>query len=156
MRVVAVFIFVLFCTSCDKFTFSKNKNLKVVDTIVDFTRVDFSPSFKECDSLIDTSKLSDCFRNTIHQKISLELQMHSLFIKDSIDEDVFADILINAKGQIVLQEIRSTENLQTQLPQLDSVLKQSIKNLPTINPAIKRGIPVSSKYRLKLKILLKE
>tara|TARA_R110002167_G_scaffold94282_8_gene251967 strand:- start:5013 stop:5483 length:471 start_codon:yes stop_codon:yes gene_type:complete len=156
MRVVAVFIFVLFCTSCDKFTFSKNKNLKVVDTIVDFTRVDFSPSFKECDSLIDTSKLSDCFRNTIHQKISLELQMHSLFIKDSIDEDVFADILINAKGQIVLQEITSTENLQTQLPQLESVLKQSIKNLPTINPAIKRGIPVSSKYRLKLKILLKE
>tara|TARA_R110001606_G_scaffold236192_1_gene384094 strand:+ start:30946 stop:31416 length:471 start_codon:yes stop_codon:yes gene_type:complete len=156
MRVVAVFIFVLFCTSCDKFTFSKNKNLKVVDTIVDFTRVDFSPSFKECDSLIDTSKLSDCFRNSIHQKISLELQMHSLFIKDSIDEDVFADILINAKGQIVLQEITSTENLQTQLPQLESVLKQSIKNLPTINPAIKRGIPVSSKYRLKLKILLKE
>ncbi|MDP5106233.1 MAG: hypothetical protein NWQ31_08685 [Polaribacter sp.] len=156
MRVVAVFIFVLFCTSCDKFTFSKNKNLKVVDTIVDFTRVDFSPSFKECDSLIDTSKLSDCFRNTIHQKISLELQKHSLFIKDSIDEDVFADILINAKGQIVLQEITSTENLKSQLPQLDSVLKQSVKNLPAINPAIKRSIPVSTRYRLKLKILLKE
>lgn len=156
MRVLVVFIFVLFCTSCDKFASSKKHNLKVLDTIIDFTRVDHSPSFKACDSLIDTSKLSDCFRNTIHKKIGLELQKHSLFIKDSIDEDVFADILINAKGQIVLQEITSTENLKTQLPQLEHVLQQSVKNLPVINPAIKRGIPVATKYRLKLRILLRD
>lgn len=156
MRFLVVLFLVVVCTSCDKFSFSKNKSLKAVDTIVDFTTVDFSPTFKVCDSLIDKTKLSDCFRNTIHEKMGLELQKHHLEIKDSIDEIVFADVLINAKGKIVIAEITSTDNLRSQLPQLDSVLNESVKNLPTIYPAIKRGIPVSTKYRLQLRIVLKD
>ena len=156
MRVFSVLIFLIFFTSCDKFSFSKTKNLPILDTIVDFTAVDTFPSFKVCDSLIDKTKLSDCFRNTIHEKMGLELQKHHLEIKDSIDEVVFADVLINAKGKIVIAEITSTDNLRSQLPQLDSVLNESVKNLPTIYPAIKRGIPVSTKYRLQLRIVLKD
>jgi hypothetical protein len=155
LRFFTFLIVVVFCTSCDKLSFPRNKDLQVLDTIVDFTSVDFSPSFKVCDSLIDKTKKADCFRNTIHQKIGAELQKHSLTIKDSIDEVVFVDILINSKGKIIFQEITSTENLKQQLPQLDSLLQQSVQKLTNIYPAIKRGIPVTTKYRLPIRILLK-
>ena len=155
LRFFTFLIVVVFCTSCDKLSFPRNKDLQVLDTIVDFTSVDFSPSFKACDSLIDKTKKADCFRNTIHQKIGAELQKHSLIIKDSIDEVVFVDILISSKGEVIFQEITSTENLKQQLPQLDSLLQQSVQKLTNIYPAIKRGIPVTTKYRLPIRILLK-
>tara|TARA_B110000046_G_scaffold183389_1_gene219430 strand:+ start:3869 stop:4345 length:477 start_codon:yes stop_codon:yes gene_type:complete len=156
LRFFTFLIVVIFCTSCDKFSYSENKNLQVADTIVDFTSVDFSPSFKVCDSLIDKEKKSNCFRNTIHKKIGVELQKHSLTIKDSINEVVFVDILITKKGEVIFQEITSTENLKQQLPQLDSLLRQSVQKLAYIYPAIKRGIPVTTIYKLPIRILFKD
>ncbi|WP_298780132.1 hypothetical protein [uncultured Polaribacter sp.] len=148
---------ILILYSCDKFTSSsKNKNLKGLDTVVDFTSVDFSPSFKVCDSIINKTKKSDCFRNTIHQKIGEELQKHSLTATGSIDETVFVNLLINSKGEIILEETLLSKNIQVQVPKLDSILNVCIKKIPVIYPAIKRGIPVTTKYSLPIRIQLKE
>jgi hypothetical protein len=156
MRVLIVFILVVFCVSCDKFSFSKNKALQAIDTIVDFTSVDFSPSFKICDAIIDKEEIATCFRNTIHQKIGAELQKQYLTVKDSINEVIYVDLLISSKGEIIFDETSTSENIKLQLPQLDSLLKLSVTNLPVIHPAIKRGIPVTTKYRLPIRILFKE
>jgi hypothetical protein len=156
VRVFTFLLCIIFCTSCDKLSFSKNTYLQSVDTIVDFTSVDFSPSFKNCDAIIDKEQMVTCFRNTIHQKIGEELQKQYLTVKDSIDEIIYVDVLINSKGEIIFEETATSENIKQQLPRLDSILKESVKNLPKINPAIKRGIPVSIKYRLPIRILLKD
>jgi hypothetical protein len=42
------------------------------------------------------------------------------------------------------------------LPQLAAILKLSLDTIPSIYPAIKRGIPVTTKYRLPIKIELKQ
>ncbi|WP_231962802.1 hypothetical protein [Polaribacter sp. KT25b] len=125
-----------------------------MDTIVDFTSVDFSPSFKICDSIIDKEEVAICFRNTMHQKIGEELQKQQLTIKDSINEIIYVDVVINSKGEIIFDETSTSENIKKQLPQLDSLLKLSVSKLPAIHPAIKRGIPVTTKYRLPIRILL--
>jgi hypothetical protein len=156
VRVFTFLLCIIFCTSCDKFSFSKNKDLQNIDTIVDFTSVDFSPSFKICDAIIDKEQMVTCFRNTIHQKIGEELKKHYLTVKDSIDEVIYVDVLINSKGEIIFDETATSENIKQQLPRLDSILKESVKNLPKIHPAIKRGIPVTTKYRLPIRILLKD
>ncbi len=155
-RVFTFLIMIIFTTSCDKFSLSKNtQNLKL-DTIVDFSSVDTFPSFKPCDSIINKTKKTDCFRTTIHKKIGEELQKYSFTIKDSIAETVYVDLLINSKGNITLEQIQFSENIKNKLPELDSLLKFSIKKLPTIFPAVKRGIPVTTKYRLPIRIQLKE
>ena len=151
------FLFLLFLiTSCDKFSFSKNKDIQVLDTIVNFSSVDTSPSFKICDSIIDKRRKSDCFRTTIHQKIGVELQQHEFSIKHSISEIVYVDVLINSKGKIILETIESSDDIKTQLPKLAAILKLSVDRIPDIYPAIKRGIPVTTKYRLPIKIELKQ
>jgi hypothetical protein len=156
LRILTFLAVFLFCTSCDKFSFSKNKDLQDIDTIVDFTSVDFSPSFKICESIIDKEEIASCFRNTIHQRIGAELQKHILTVKDSINEVIYVDVLINLKGEIIFDETSTSESIKQQLPKLDSILKESVKNLPKIHPAIKRGIPVTTKYRLPIRILLKD
>lgn len=154
LRGFSLLLMVLFITSCDKFSFSKNKNIKDLDTIVDFSSVDTFPSFKPCDSIIDKTKKTDCFRTTIHQKIGAELLKHTFIIKDSIDELIYVDLIINSKGIFTLHAIQSSNNIKKVLPQLDGLLRESVEKLPKIYAANKRGIPVSVKYSLPIRIKL--
>lgn len=155
LRFFSFLILILFFTCCDKFPFTRKDKSPQLDTIVDYSSVDFYPSFKVCDGLIDKKAKAECFRITIHKKIGVELQQHTLSIKDSIDETIFVDLIINSKGEIIVQKIISTDHLKQQLPQLDSLLRQSVQKLTYIYPAIKRGIPVTTVYRLPVRILLK-
>ncbi|WP_339342272.1 hypothetical protein [uncultured Polaribacter sp.] len=137
-------------------SFLKSEKIQALDTIVNFSSVDTSPSFKECDSIIDKHQKSNCFRTTIHQKIGAELQKHQFIIRDSISEIVYVDLLINSKGKIVIEAMASSEEIRIQLPELDSVLRISVDKIPNVYAAIKRGIPVTTKYRLPIKIQLKQ
>ena len=130
--------------------------MQLLDTIVNFSSVDTSPSFKVCDSIIDKQKKTNCFRTTIHQKIGAELQKHQFVIRDSISEIVYVDLLITSKGKIVLEAMDSSEEIKIQLPKLDSVLRISVDKIPNVYAAIKRGIPVTTKYRLPIKIQIKQ
>ncbi|WP_223269116.1 MULTISPECIES: hypothetical protein [unclassified Polaribacter] len=135
---------------------AKQHNLQKLDTIIDFTSVDFYPSFKVCDSLIEKVEKENCFRNTIYKKIGASLQKHTLESKDAIDETILVDLIINSAGEIIFKELQATKLIKNQLPTLDSLIRISVDQLPTIHPAIKRGIPVTSKYQLPIRIQLKE
>ncbi len=156
LRLLTFLLMIVFCTSCDKLSFSKNTQKSTLDTIVDYSSVDTFPSFKECDSIIDKNQKSTCFRNTIHQKIGEELQKNTFTIKDSIDEVIYVDLLINSNGIFSLDSIQSSLKIKTEIPSIDSVIKASIKKLPKIFPANKRGIPVTTKYQLPIRIQLKD
>ena len=51
LRICSFLLLFFFVTSCDKLSFSNKDSNQVTDTLVDFTSVDFSPSFKVCDSI---------------------------------------------------------------------------------------------------------
>ncbi|WP_405606701.1 hypothetical protein [Polaribacter sp. Asnod1-A03] len=156
LRFYSFLVLLIFITSCDKLSFTKKSENNVLDTIVDFSSVDVFPSFKNCDSIIDKQDKATCFRATIHQKIGEELQQYTFTIKDSIDEVVYVDLIINSDGLFILDSTQYSENIKKELPKLDSLLKVSVQNLPKIYPAIKRGIPVTTKYRLPIRIQLSE
>ncbi|WP_158841232.1 hypothetical protein [Polaribacter sp. L3A8] len=156
LKGLSFLIMLVFITSCDLFCPPKVKNTSDLDTIVDFSSVDTFPSFKACDAIIDKQEKMDCFRITIHQKIGAELQKLELSIKDSIDEIIYVDVIINSDGIFRLDAIQSSDTIKKELPKLDSLLKASVEKLPKIYPANKRGIPVTTKYRLPIRIQLKE
>jgi hypothetical protein len=156
VRVFSFLILLMFCTSCENFPFSKKQQKPVLDTIINFNEVDFSPSFKICDSIIEKEAKSDCFRTTIHQKIGEELQKQVFTIQDSIDEIVNVSLIIDSKGKIQFEKMDASEIIKNQLPKLDSVISATIQKIPAIYPAIKRGIPVTTKYTLPIRIQLKE
>lgn len=154
LRVLFFLLIAFFVTSCDKISFSKNDKNIVLNTSVDFSSVDTFPSFKVCDSIIDKTQKTDCFRKTIHQKIGADLLQHTFIIKDSIDEVIYVNLIINSEGIFTLDAIQSSNNIKKVLPHLDSLLRESVQNLPKIIPANKRGIPVTIKYSLPIRIKL--
>jgi|TARA_B110000967_G_scaffold148716_1_gene152390 hypothetical protein len=156
LRVFSFLIVLIFFTSCDQFFPTNKNNPQKLDTIIDFTSVDFSPSFKVCDSLIEKVEKENCFRNTIHQEIGSELQKYTLRSKSAINETIYVDLDVNASGEIILKEVQSSKMIKNQLPVLDSLIRIAIEKLPNIHPAIKRGIPVTSKYHLPIRIQLRD
>ena len=141
-------------TSCDYFSFEKNKNLEKIDMDVDFTSVDFSPSFKVCDTLINKLKKTDCFRTTMHQEIYKSLAKNSIQLKKDVDETIVVVIKIQADKQVVLASIKASDSLLKHIPNLKKMIKKSIADLPDVYPAIKRGIPVTTQYKLPIRIKL--
>jgi hypothetical protein len=154
LRVLFFLLIAFFVTSCDKISFSKKDKNIVLNNSVDFSSVDTFPSFKVCDSIIDKTQKADCFRTTIHQKIGAELRKHAFIIKDSIDEVINVDLLINSEGVFTLDAIQSSNNIKKVLPHLDSLLRETVEKLPKIHAANKRGIPVTIKYSLPIRIKL--
>lgn len=155
-RTVFLMLFIAVFASCTNFSFGTKRQTQALDTIVNFSSVDTSPSFKVCDSLIAKEEKSNCFRNTIHNKIGEELLKHEFAVDKAVSEIVFVDLVIDSKGTILLKVIESSEAIKNSLPQLDSIILLSVNKIPKIYPAIKRGIPVTTKYRLPILIELKE
>ena len=94
--------------SCQFFTINKKNTLQELDTIVDFSAVDVSPTFAVCDSLIDKKLQNQCFRKTIHQKVLENLSKYHFEVTRAIDDEVKAIILIDKKGDFHIEEIKSS------------------------------------------------
>lgn len=150
-RYVAFLLCALLCSSCDFFSYSKKDKGETVDTIVDFTKVDEFPSFDKCKNLFNEARIN-CFREEIHKRITESLQQYNFVTKNSLDEEVLIDVLINKDGKFVLGKVIASDEVTNQLPELDSIIKLTLEKLPIINPATKRGIPVVTKYQLPIKI----
>lgn len=141
-------------TSCEYFSFEKNKNLEKIDMDVDYTSVDVSPSFKVCDALIDKVKKNTCFRNTIREEIAKSLSKYSIKVKQPLDETITVTIIIKSNKEVKLMNIDASETLIKEIPVLHEMIEKSIADLPNVYPAIKRGIPVTTQYKLPIKIKL--
>ncbi|PKH50371.1 hypothetical protein CXF68_06500 [Tenacibaculum sp. Bg11-29] len=150
---VAFLIISLLFLSCDSFFKEPKKN--EVNTVVDYSKVDISPSFKKCKDLPVKAKKT-CFRKEINKRIQESLVAHNFRTEEFINETILIDLLIDAEGSFKLKKITASNKINKQLPQLDSVLKNVIQKLPIIIPAFKRGIPVISQYQLPIKIAIKE
>lgn len=155
-RVIVVLFVVINYVSCNYFSSKSNKSDSVLDTIINFTKVDVSPSFKVCDKLLDEAK-TNCFRLNIHQQITKHLKKVIVVFEEDINETIVNVILtINNKGKITLKEILTTDAFTTTNTSLEEELIEAIRKLPTLSPAIKRGIPVETEYTLPIKIKVAE
>ncbi|MBS9774662.1 MAG: hypothetical protein KGV59_05840 [Tenacibaculum sp.] len=150
LRIFYLCIIAMLCISCEHII-PKKKKTQRLDTIIDFTKVDTYPSFINCKKLIDDEKTL-CFRNNIHNRITKSLNTFPFNVKDSLNEELLVILIINKKGKVCLQEIQSSDSLQKKLPNLIDYIGKSIDSLPKLSPAIKRGIPVTTQYKLPIKI----
>lgn len=147
------FFYILICgfslLSCEYLEQHTNKKeLLKVDTIVDFKTVDAFPLFEECKDIPSREKQQICFQLEMSQHIYASLKAYSLNSRDSINDTVFVKLKVNSKGQTSLSGINISEKTKNQLPEFDSILTVSLQNLPELQPAIKRSIPVTTEFTL--------
>ena len=151
IRYVLFLIFVSLYTSCEFFSFSSKSNKQVFDTIVDFTKVDVSPSFNNCKNLLNEAK-TNCFRKEIHKRIANKLQRYNFITHVAVDEEILISVIVNTEGNFQLKNIETSSMVKEQLPDLEKTIQTIIEELPKVSPAIKRDVIVTTQYQLPIKI----
>jgi len=154
LRFFTVFMIAMSFCSCDYFSFERKKTPQELDTIVDKSSVDVFPSFSVCDSIIDKEKKTHCFRETIHKEITQSLSEEKIRVKKPVDETIEVIIIVHADHKLVLKSLKASEHIISIIPDIEDRIKKSIQTLPKVHAAIKRGIPVTSEFKLPIRVKL--
>ncbi len=147
------FFSVLFCSlvffSCAYFeNNSKREPIQEVDTIVDFNTVDAFPLFPNCQDIPSRKKQRICFQLEMAQHIYAALKEHQFNAKEVINDTVLIKLKVDATGKTSLSNIKIADKISQLFPEFDSIVKVSLQNLPGLQPAIKRDMPVTTEFTL--------
>lgn len=146
---IIIFIFTsLVFVSCDFFQKKELNTDEVVDTIIDYKSIDNFPLFPDCDSIPSSEKQQICSQIKLSESIYASLASAHITTLRTVNDTLYLKLKINSSGEVFLTNYKASEFLHGQIPKLDSLLKKGVSNLPTLKPAIKRGIPVATEFTL--------
>jgi len=158
MRVLG-FAFCLFLlVSCDWLPSKEAKTQKIVENelrSIDWNDVDQYPLFDSCDETVSKQEQKACFESTLLQNFAMALQDVDFVLNKEIQTTLYVDFLVDANGEISVLEIDRDSLLEEQLPEFNGIITQSLNSLPNPAPALKRGIPVRTRFRLPLQLTTK-
>lgn len=151
MKQLAVFSFFLLLTSCQDFSVKKttpeailNEELKTFN----WNEVDSYPSFTICDSLQTKIEKKACFENTLNSHILTELQKETLVVSKDVNDTIMLSFLISEKGNLTINSVEISPTTIEEIPNLETLITQSLETLPQIFPSIKRGQQVKTEFKL--------
>ena len=142
---------ILVVFSCD---LTINKELSVNQLVSDeletfnWNDVDTYPRFQNCDTIINKELNFQCFVNTLTSKVQTNLSNTGVRVDKSIKDTVMISFRVSDKGKITLDQLFSENEVLNVNLLIDSIFKLSILDLPKLYPAIKRGQPVNTKFKL--------
>lgn len=120
------------------------KELKAIN----WKEVDEFPSFVDCDKLDNKAQRQLCFFEYLTELIQQKLSSDTLSVLypelDTIE--VMVTIFPDAKMQFEPRFPKDSVAYDT--IKIDSILHARLVGFPKVNPAIKRGIPVKTKFIL--------
>ncbi|WP_339623172.1 hypothetical protein [uncultured Winogradskyella sp.] len=149
-RFLLLFLLILF-TSCDYFEKQKVYSEDLLEEELktfNWNEVDIYPTFKSCDSITLKSDSKRCFQNTLIMHVNQFLEQQNLVVSNDINDTIRLKIVINKQGVLEVASISLKEETRQEIPELDSLLRQSLKMVPKIFPAIKRRQQVTTAFEL--------
>lgn len=139
----------MFITSCEHLSYKKPAQVVApkMDSI-DYSKIDDYPVFPECDSIPSQDKQRICFQMEMSKYIYLALSELNINANTIFNDTIIVKIIVDNVGKTRLSSIQKTVKITQNLPKLDSILNAGLQELPLLQPAIKRGIPVSAEFSL--------
>jgi hypothetical protein len=149
-KAIALFL-VSLCFSCQYFEKKVPNEKELLEKQlkeINWNEVDEYPSVADCEKLTDETQRKQCFfeflTTTIQQKLAVDT-LPTLFPKlDTIEVKV--TVFPNSTMEFEPQFPKDSVAYDT--IKIDSILRIRMVNFPKVNPAIKRGIPVKTKFVL--------
>ncbi|MGB5378387.1 hypothetical protein [Muriicola sp.] len=137
---------------------TESKTQKIVEDElrgIDWNEVDQYPLFEGCDETAAKQAQRQCFENTLLQNLGMTLQDFHFIIEDDIETTIYIDFLVDNKGEITVVTIDKNADIEDQLPEFNGIITKGLKSMPVPAPALKRGVPVKTRFRLPLQITTK-
>lgn len=147
------FVLCLLCllTSCDWFVSKEAKTQELVNQEmleIDWSDVDNYPLFENCDETLSKTRQRECFEEALLAHCAKTMGEFEYVFSQGTDATVQVDFLVDQKGRISVLKIEKDPSIDAQMPEFDQIINESLKNMPPLAPALKRGIPVKAKFRI--------
>ncbi|RED46713.1 hypothetical protein DFQ10_101486 [Winogradskyella eximia] len=149
-RIVFLLIF-LFATSCNYF---EKKKVYPEDLLEEelqtfnWNEVDTYPTFSNCDSMTSKEDNKICFQNTLINGVNEFLAQQNIVVSNDVFDTIRLHIIIDKQGLLEVESMKIHSETVQEIPHIDSLLRQSLKSVPKIFPAIKRGQQVTTTFEL--------
>ena len=99
-----------------------------------------------------TRQTKICFETELLDQFSETLREFEFVLSEDVEDTIYVDFLVERNGAITVLDIEDQWEVQKQIPEFNAVITQSLKSLPPVEPALKRGIPVNAKFRIPLEL----
>lgn len=153
MRKLGIVCLLCLLASCEWFESKDSRTKKLVEAElqgIDWNDVDQYPLFADCDETAAKEAQKHCFEQTLLLHFSMTLQDFEFVLEEAVPDTIYVDFLVDRDGGISVLDIERDPEIQNQNPEFNGVVTQCLKSLPRVAPALKRGIPVSAKFRIPL------
>lgn len=155
MRNITVLCCLCLFASCDWLSSKEEKVQKLVDEgirDIDWNDVDHYPLFEVCDETASKTKQKECFEANVLSHFSAILSDFEFVLDKDLNDTIYVDFIMDHEGLIAVLEVEKNPIVQSQIPEFETIITQSLKTLPKVAPALKRGIPVKAKFRIPIVI----
>ena len=151
MKKAIALILVSLCFSCQYFEKEVPSEKELLDKElkeINWAEVDEYPSVIDCEKLTDDALRKQCFfeflTSTIQQKLAIDTLSAMFPELDTIE--VMVTVLPDA--HVTFEPQFPKDSVAYDTIKIDSILHARLVDFPKINPALKRGIPVKTKFVL--------
>jgi hypothetical protein len=151
MKPVALILILLFVSSCSYFEKQKVHSEDLLEEELktfNWNEVDTYPTFSSCDSIMIKEDSKLCFQNTLVESVNRFLENQNLVVAGDVNDTIKLRLIIDKKGELEIDQIDLNPETEYQIPEIDSLLRQSLNEIPKIYPAIKRGQQVTTVFEL--------
>jgi len=155
MKYLPLFFLVLCFTSCDYFDKRKVYSediLKEDLQTFNWNEVDEYPTFAICDNVSTKAQRKQCFETTLTTFIMSQFEKEMIVVTEDINDTIMITFQISETGTLSVIDIKSSDLIKAQIPKMDTLLTESLKELPKIFPAIKRSQQVKTEFKLPIVI----
>ncbi|WP_194766609.1 hypothetical protein [Tamlana sp. I1] len=153
MKQAIVFLFILTLSSCEYFNVKKTSSEAILDEELktfNWNDVDEYPSFSNCDTSNSKDERKLCFQITLTNHITNFLKKEVIIVSQDINDTLLLDFQVSRAGHLSLMKTSIDSLTVHEIPNIEALLSESLKDLPKIFPAIKRGQQVTSQFQLPL------
>lgn len=151
MRPIVFLLMLLLATSCSYFEKKKIYSEDLLEEELqtfNWNDVDTYPTFSSCDSITVKADSKACFQSTLVSNVNQYLQTQNIVVSEDVNDTIRLKLTIDNKGILSVDSINFKPETAFQIPEIDSLLRQSLKGVPKIFPAIKRGQQVKTAFEL--------
>jgi hypothetical protein len=155
MKHLTILISILCLYSCNYLDRKKVNSQDIVKEELqtfNWNEIDVYPSFKTCEILNSKLESKQCFETTLITHITNKLSNEVIVVTENVEDTVKVKFHVSETGNLSVLDIKTKEATKAQMPNLNSLILQSLDSLPKIFPAIKRGQNVKTEFTLPIVI----
>lgn len=115
---------------------------------INWQEVDEYPSVVECELLTDEAQRKQCFFEFLTSTIQEKLSVDTLSILYPELDTIEVKVTVYPDAKLEFEPQFPKDSVAYDKVKIDSILHARLVDLPKVNPALKRGIPVKTQFIL--------